>query len=87
MKRPSVYATAVAGFSLQAAPAAYAHEILDAGPEADLGALISDMRAAYGHLKSDVEGARRETDTARAAAPRAPSSPSAAGELAERAEK
>jgi hypothetical protein len=71
MKRPSLYATAVAGFSLHASPPAYARKILEAGPEADLGALICDMKAAYGHLKSDVGEAKQVVASAAAMAPAA----------------
>lgn len=60
MKRPSIYATAVAGFSLHATPPAHARRILEAGPEADLGALIGDLNAAYVLLKADVAGAGQE---------------------------
>ncbi|MDQ3295051.1 MAG: hypothetical protein M3619_00515 [Myxococcota bacterium] len=75
MKRPSIYATAVAGFSLQATPAAYARRILDQGPEADLHALIGDMNAAYVRVKVDVEG----EEQAKQSLPRGETPPRAPG--------
>lgn len=63
MTRFSTYAAALAGFSLAPSPPAYVQRILDAGPETDLYALISDMNGAYRHLSADVEGAEQAEET------------------------